>query len=136
MSLFNILLPYVDLLTDDKLGEWVLNTAGEGTLKSPKQMPFVSYSDVVVNLIRDVHTCWESTGMKDYVHLMQEHGISWKNSDMEQADVTKLPSTVILALLMGAVRAERFCDGALLAFLKNGSIQRWLIELKEREGRL
>jgi len=32
---------------------------------------------------------------------------------------------------MGAVRAERFCDGALKEFVENGSITKWLERLKE-----
>ena len=36
-----------------------------------------------------------------------------------------------MALLMGAVRAERFCDGALKEFVENGSITKWLERLKE-----
>ena len=37
----------------------------------------------------------------------------------------------IMALIMGAVSAERFCDGALLGFFKDGSIKKWLERLKE-----
>ena len=36
-----------------------------------------------------------------------------------------------MALLLGAVRAERFCDGALLGFFEDGSIRRWLLRLRE-----
>jgi ADP-ribosyl-[dinitrogen reductase] hydrolase len=32
---------------------------------------------------------------------------------------------------MGAIRAVRFCDGALLEFCKDGSIIKWLGRLKE-----
>ena len=33
--------------------------------------------------------------------------------------------------LLGAVRAERFCDGALKEFVENGSVKRWLERLVE-----
>ena len=33
--------------------------------------------------------------------------------------------------ILGAVRAERFCDGVLLGFFENGSIARWIERLKE-----
>lgn len=36
-----------------------------------------------------------------------------------------------MALLLGAVRAERFCDGALLDFFEDGSVKRWLLRLRE-----
>jgi hypothetical protein len=32
---------------------------------------------------------------------------------------------------MGAIRAERFCDGALLGFFKDGYILKWLKRLKD-----
>lgn len=50
---------------------------------------------------------------------------------MSHADISKLDGQSIMALIMGAVRAERFCDGALLGFFRDGSIQKWLERLKE-----
>ena len=47
--------------------------------------------------------------------------------------MTNLDAKAIIALLIGAARAERFCDGALLGFLKSGAITRWLKRLKELE---
>ena len=38
--------------------------------------------------------------------------------------------TAVVDLIYGAIRAERFCDGAILAFLKDGTIVRWLERLK------
>ena len=49
---------------------------------------------------------------------------------MEKVDVSKLDSQAVMALLLGAVRAERFCDGALLSFLESGAILRWLERLR------
>jgi hypothetical protein len=37
----------------------------------------------------------------------------------------------VIALLTGAVRVERFYNGALLYFFKEGCILRWLERLKE-----
>ena len=37
----------------------------------------------------------------------------------------------VVALLLGADRAERFSEGTLFKLLENGSILRWLIRLKE-----
>ena len=42
-----------------------------------------------------------------------------------------LDAKTVLALLNGAIRADRFCEGALLDFMKSGAIQRWLVRLKE-----
>ena len=53
---------------------------------------------------------------------------------MSEADVSHLDGKCIMALIVGAVRAERFCDGALLGFFKDGSIKKWLMRLKEIDG--
>lgn len=50
---------------------------------------------------------------------------------MEEVDASSLDEKCILALIMGAIRAERFCDGALLSFLRKGCIQQWLQCLKK-----
>lgn len=36
----------------------------------------------------------------------------------------------VVALILGVIRAERFCDGAPMGFCENGYIQRWLTRLK------
>lgn len=43
---------------------------------------------------------------------------------MSDADVSSLDAQCVMALIMGAVLAERFCDGALLGFFKDGSIKK------------
>lgn len=50
---------------------------------------------------------------------------------MSGADVSELDGQAVMALLLGAVRAERFCDGALLGFFGDGSMIRWLLRLRE-----
>ena len=47
------------------------------------------------------------------------------------ADVSDFTGRQGVALLIGAVRAERFCDGALKEFVENGSVKRWLERLVE-----
>ena len=66
------------------------------------------------------------------MEVLNRHNIEWNTESMCSADVTKLNSETICALLLGAVRAEKFCDGALLNFFKSGCIERWLTELKSQ----
>jgi hypothetical protein len=42
-----------------------------------------------------------------------------------------LDAKTVLALLNGVIRVDRFCEGALLSFMKSGAIQRELVRLKE-----
>ena len=49
---------------------------------------------------------------------------------MVKAEVDNLDAQCIIALIFGIIRADRFGEGTLLTFLKNGSIIRWLQKLK------
>ena len=49
---------------------------------------------------------------------------------MSEADASILDGKTIIALLVGAVQAEKFCDGAFLGLLKQGCIIRWLGKLE------
>ena len=91
------------------------------------------HSDTVSMFINDVHNCASQIGFKKYSEVLNQHGIEWSTDSMSNADVTNLPSETLFALLLGTVRAERFCDGALLGFLENGCVRKWLIELRKRE---
>jgi len=50
---------------------------------------------------------------------------------IQSADVSNLDGQTVMALLIGAVRAERFCDGALLEFLESGCIKKWIQRLQD-----
>ena len=66
----------------------------------------------------------------NYSDILEELGIEWEMESMEQADVSLLDGRMVAVLLRGAVRADRFCEGALLSFCKSGCIKRFLERLK------
>ena len=134
MSKYSVLFKYIDLLSNDLFGNWVVDTVSAGTIEESIQLPHVLYSHTVNEFIRDVYSCWENSGLEDYIQLLNSHDIEWDSESMRNANVGELPSEVILALLLGAVRAEKFCDGALLGFLKDDTIQKWLGALKAKES--
>ena len=134
MSKFAELTKYLSLLEDDNFGTWIIDRENDGTPEHPIQMPFVNYSEMVHRFIDDVYDF--SDNNKDfeltrYGEILERNGLDWGSKSMREADVSSLDAQCIMALIMGAVRAERFCDGALLGFFKDGSIRRWLERLKE-----
>lgn len=133
MGNYDILLKYIELCSTDDIGEWFIDKENDGSMAHPIQLPFVVYSKNVNDFIEDVQLCAEQNSLKNYREVLNQHGIEWGSESMCSADVALLPSEAILALLLGAVRAEKFCDGALLGFFKDGSIQKWLKELKTKE---
>lgn len=88
-----------------------------------KLLPVTNYDDYYVNLM-DKSVITTVTGDKKItrrslpkIDLMLEWGV------VKEGDI-------IAAKGRGAVRAERFCDGALLDFFESGSVLKWLERLK------
>ena len=137
MSKFEQLTKYIDALDGDGFGTWIVDHENNGTPEHPIQMLFVNYSEMVHRLIDDVYAF--SDNNKDfeltrYGEILERNGLEWGTKSMSEADVSSLDARCVMALIMGAVRAERFCDGALLSFFKGGSIRRWLVRLHELDG--
>ena len=134
MKKFENLIKYLPLLEDDNIGTWIIDRENDGTPEHPIQMPFVNYSEMVHNFIKDVYDFEEKNKdfeLTRYGEILEKNGLEWGSKSMSEADVSSLDNQCIMALIMGAVRAERFCDGALLGFFKDGSIKKWLERLKE-----
>ena len=136
MSKFDILTKYISMIQSDSIGDWIVDKVNDGTLGHPIQMPFVDYSEIVRNFIDDVYTFEESykdMELTRYGDILKDNGLEWDTESMKNADVSNLNAQCVLALIMGAVRAERFCDGVLLDFFKSSSILKWLERLKSCE---
>lgn len=132
MNKFDILTKYIHIIQGYNIGEWVFDKENDGTLEHPIQVPYVNYSETVNNFIDDVyafHNSNKDMELTRYGDILKENGLEWDSESMENADVSNLNAQCVLALIMGAVRAERFCDGALLDFFKSGCILKWLEKL-------
>lgn len=79
-------------------------------------------------LVREANPEYELT---NYGELLKERDLEWGSSSLENADVSSMDAQGIMAMLMGIVRGERFCDGAVFSACKSGAIVRWLERLKE-----
>ncbi len=124
---------YLDEFTGTEFGTWIFDNKNDGTPEHPAQMPFLSYSTVIMHFIEDVHSFvyeYEEIGLYNYEKVLEENGIEWGMESMAKTEVDNLDAKCVVALIYGAIRAERFCDGAILAFLKDGTIVRWLERLK------
>jgi len=132
LSKFEILTKYIPMVQSDSVGEWVTDKENDGTPEHPIQMPFVDYSELVHNIIDDVYTFEEENKdmeLTRYGDILKDNGLEWGTESMKHAGVSNFNAQCVLALIMGVVRAERFCDGALLDFFKSGCILKWLERL-------
>lgn len=134
MKKYSALTKYINLLKNDNAGEWICDKENDGSSERPIHVPFVSYSIAVNNLADDIYKfakeSYEIVPSK-YAEIIQANGIEWGYDSMMKADASELDAQCILALLIASLRAERFCDGALLGFIKNGAGIRWLKRLQE-----
>jgi hypothetical protein len=96
-------------------------------------MPFTNSFETEYKFVQDVYAFQGSHpeyGLERYNELLEQNGLEWSEK-MSNADVSDKDAQCVLALIVGAVRAERFCDGALRSFFENGSIKKWLARLLE-----
>lgn len=140
MSKFGLLTRHIQELQDGNYGKVVgslFNSGHAGTAEDPIPMPYMDYSEAVDALHHDIydfceaHPEYEHT---NYHKTLEENGLEWDMTSMTNADVSSLDAKAVIALLIGACRAERFCDGALMDFLENGCIIRWLKRLEALDG--
>lgn len=134
MKKYSALTKYINLLKNDNAGEWICDKENDGSSERPIHVPFVSYSIAVNNLADDIYKFAKESNEivpSKYTEILQANGIEWGYDSMMKADASVLDAKCILALLIASLRAERFCDGALLGFIKSGAVTRWLKRLQE-----
>ncbi|OWA34015.1 hypothetical protein B9G55_16905 [Saccharibacillus sp. O16] len=134
MNPFNVLTDYIPILETEPSGEWIIDRENDGTPERPLRMPFVSYSETVSRFLDDFYAFaeqHEEMELNRYGDLLQSRGIEWNSESMRQADVSALDVQGVLALMMGAVRAERFAEGMLLDFFRSGCMSKWLRQLRK-----
>lgn len=134
MKKYSALTKYINLLKNDNAGEWICDKENDGSSERPIHVPFVSYSIAVNNLADDIYKFAKESDEivpSKYAEIIQANGIEWGYDSMMKADASELDAQCILALLIAPLRAERFCDGALLEFIESGAVIRWLKRLQE-----
>lgn len=133
--MFERLTAFLPKLNIESYGKWNEQAAeADGSAEHPYQWPFVIYDKVVNDFIDEVYSFVESypdMELNHYSAILEKSGIDWSLKEMQITDVSSLEGKTVMALIVGAIRAERFCDGALLDFLENGSITKWLERLYE-----
>lgn len=132
--MFEELTAFLPKLQDKNYGEWIVDKENDGTPEHPIQFPFVAYNRIVEEFMDaayafiDAHKEMELTRYHD---ILSESGIEWGSESMKNADVSSLDGRTVMALIVGAIRADRFCEGALLGFFEDGSMAKWLSRLEE-----
>jgi len=128
---FRVLTKYLGKISaSDSIAEHLLDT------------DFVGYGSLVKSFEDEFHQFGKAHpeyDLNNYVETLKKNGLKWSGEEMRSANPQKLNEHGILALIMGAINAERFCGDALLDFFENCCISNWLKRLKDidwrRQGR-
>lgn len=134
MKKYSALTKYINLLKNDNAGEWICDKENDGSSERPMHLPFVSYSIAVDKLTDDIYKFAKESDEivpSKYADILNANGIKCGYDSMMKADASGLDAQCILALLIASLRAERFCDGALLGFIESGAVTRWLKRLQK-----
>lgn len=117
----------------EEYGTLIVDNESKGTMDDPIRMPFMDYSPAVIKLIKAVYAFKDENPdfeLTKYEEILNSNGLKWSWESMSEADVSNADGKLIMALLMGAIRAERFSEGTLLGFCEDGSVLRWLKRLQ------
>ena len=131
---FDKLLGLLEPLETDSVGEWIIDKEHKGTEDDPIYFPYPMYTEMVNELIEAVYEFEHENPeyeLTKYGELLKERGLEWGQQSMDNADVSNMDTQCIMALLMGMVRGERFCDGAIMGMIKSGAVKKWLLRLQE-----
>lgn len=99
-------------------------------------MQSVNYNELTSFFVTEFYQFVESHPeyeLKDYVSILEKNGLKWDSKSMKGANVDILNEQCILALITGAIRADRFSEGILFEFLEEGYILKWLKRLKDMD---
>jgi len=131
--MYERLTKHIPNLHEGGFGEWVIDTQNDGSAEYPIHLPYVDYSDGVLSFLHDFSqfmTDHREIDLSVYQNILEENGIKWDFESMNNVDVSSLGGICVLGLILGAIRTDRFSEGAFLHFLESGAIVRWLERLK------
>lgn len=133
-KIYRKLTDFIPLFEKYEFGKWISDNKIDGTPEPPIQLSFVAYSKVVMDFIKEVYSFQkehEEYHLNEYQRILEDNGVKWAIDSMTAADESSLDGQCVMALILGVIRADRFSEGTVLTFLKEGIITRWLERLSE-----
>lgn len=117
---------YIEQLKDIDKIRWESTVSDKGILS----FPFPVYPKAVIEF-QDAF--YSSDEFKDfnYKNNMNENG--WYDIDKMEKDIPSMTKNNIATCITAIIRGERFCDGRIAQFIKNGILVKLLERLNEIE---
>ena len=135
--MYEALTKYLNVIPSDEIGTWIIDTKSKGTTDDPIHMPYVHYSEMAMDFIEDVHSFFDTYKgfeLGEYMNVLKSNNIELNDDSSKDEYISTLDGKLVVALIVSVVRGERFCDGLLHAYFKNGTIEKWLRRLAELDA--
>lgn len=107
--MYEALTKYIGQLGD--AGTWIIDRENDGSEEHPIRMPYLSYSQTITRFISEM----DAFMVYNYQEVLKRNGLQW-GMEMGNADVSGFDAEDVLALLTGAIRAERFLRRCVCVF--------------------
>lgn len=136
---FESVTKFIPALEKDFYGDWKSLEGGNGSAERPLIMPHVSFSPTVYELFSELSRVAENHpeyAFKDYRNYLYKRGYISTKAGTFPVDELKAVTTErmnvedVFVMLTAVQRADRFCEGVLLDFFRDGTIIRWLKRLE------
>ncbi len=135
MGDYEKLTQFIPWLQEDEIGGWVFDEENDGTPEHPKRAPYVRYSKTVNRFVDAVIDMARGFAAEDGTFFpydeLKKAGLTELPVTFNDVDVSRLGGKTVVAMINAVIAGERFSDGEVGGFIKNGCIIRWLERLKE-----
>jgi hypothetical protein len=128
---FDSLTKYIGKIAlTDNFGEWITDEEGDGSPEHPITLPYTELSALALEFVGefyDFSKAHPEYRLNEYRSILEKNGLK----SPRNAEADSLDAECVLALIMGAISSDRFCEGVLLGCFEEGNILRWLKRLKD-----
>lgn len=127
---YKIITDHIDILSNSNFGEWSSVNSSEDVVT----LPFVIYSKEVMDFLLSVDNFLDIENNDiffDYKALLERENIEYSMDTFIDADINTLQAETLCAMIIGTIRANRFCEGVLLEAFEHGHILKWLKRIKD-----
>lgn len=132
--MFENLTRYLDILNDGDYGEFIPPGKDDNGVYV---LHGFQYSKDVDMLEKDVYSFAEKHpkfNHTKYSEILEENGIDLQDPSLFKNKLYNLDPKVVFIVLFSLIRAEHFCEGAIMSSLKEGKIQECLKVLRDSDN--
>lgn len=132
---FRVLTKYIARLdTANSPGDCVADAENAGIQECSARFSSTDHGELMAAFVKDFSQFSEAHPEYElirYKEILEKNGSGWSSDEMRSAEFHRFDEQGILALIMGAIRAERFSEGTLRGFLRDGILVGWLKRLRD-----